>query len=747
MKLPHKLMLSSIAIIASVALVSPSLAVAEPADLPATAPTGQSIPSAPAETAGIELRAQGDAETGELDGAAVDSGSLGGSSGSLGSSSDSDGEEPPVPGVDSISARGTLELAQRSVTLTDQTAMVTVSTPTDTRAFESLFRLGESVAFAAPVEIDADPGAAAQGVTITHTFDEPIVEDEFYSIMFFNEDAGAWSAVDTTLSSDRRTLTATVDHLSLWSAIRSGAGAAADAVKVSWDAAGDGLRTVGEGVGRVLAKAPEVLYKVGSSVAGNYADAPTCTGTLPSWLATTKTTIDTPPHDYAAPVKFCAGSVSGDPERLEIKAVVNRTTPFFLEMPGQHIEVVGDASIGAAVGTALSVAKDPVSGLYKAWSDLGTRSLLPAQTATIRINKAAFDANGNSLRITARAFNPLAGGTFRVLSAAIGSATGDLSSQVALVVTGQCLGNLAVDTAKASGQLHSIVGPVANCITSSMPDALDALTGRNLLTNSAAETIKKRLALATIVAQLSQTVAETMMDYAAGARSRTMLMVAKGVYDDPADSDPSNDVAGPGVSLSGAQPIGSQSQFGRHTDFFDGRAAWVLTTGRMEHLDNPPGYSASTSLGNPGDADLSALSGGATFDAATYRVMVTPAAKYLHIEYAFATEEFPQYVNAGFNDVMAVYVNGRNCATVPGTDEPVAVDTVNDQKNSTWFASNLSGEVSPNLAFNSVTRNLKCSVPVTPGEPVEVLIAVADTGDHVLDSAVALVDGGIYSTD
>lgn len=40
---------------------------------------------------------------------------------------------------------------------------------------------------------------------------------------------------------------------------------------------------------------------------------------------------------------------------------------------------------------------------------------------------------------------------------------------------------------------------------------------------------------------------------------------------------------------------------------------------------------------------------------------------------------------------------------------------------------------------------LTCSVPVEPGEPVEVKIAVADASDAIYDSAIALLDEGIYS--
>ena len=36
-------------------------------------------------------------------------------------------------------------------------------------------------------------------------------------------------------------------------------------------------------------------------------------------------------------------------------------------------------------------------------------------------------------------------------------------------------------------------------------------------------------------------------------------------------------------------------------------------------------------------------------------------------------------------------------------------------------------------------------MPVTPGKPVTVRIALADASDGAFDSAVALLDGGIWS--
>ena len=94
---------------------------------------------------------------------------------------------------------------------------------------------------------------------------------------------------------------------------------------------------------------------------------------------------------------------------------------------------------------------------------------------------------------------------------------------------------------------------------------------------------------------------------------------------------------------------------------------------------------------------------------------------------------------------MVVRVNGTNCATVPGTSDPVSVNTINAQTNSAYYVDNATGAAGYGTSMDGLTTPLTCSVPVTPGQPVTVTIAVADSSDQVYDSAVALVDGGIWT--
>lgn len=209
--------------------------------------------------------------------------------------------------------------------------------------------------------------------------------------------------------------------------------------------------------------------------------------------------------------------------------------------------------------------------------------------------------------------------------------------------------------------------------------------------------------------------------------------------------DPSKDVLGQGVTKTADSLQGSPSQWGHLTGLDPAGASWVLSTGHAADAVNAPSFFASSEIGTPGNDRLSALSNYPTYDAAAYSVTVVPSGSTLKVRYVFASEEYPEYVGSAYNDVMAVWVGGTNCANVPGTSTPVAVNTVNSITNASYFRPNESAEVSDSVAYDGLTTPLTCSVPVTPGEPVTVTIAVADASDAVYDSAIALLDGGIWS--
>ena len=211
------------------------------------------------------------------------------------------------------------------------------------------------------------------------------------------------------------------------------------------------------------------------------------------------------------------------------------------------------------------------------------------------------------------------------------------------------------------------------------------------------------------------------------------------------DAGPGDNILGPGVTKVGDSSVGSPTQSGYLDGIVPGSRAWVLSTGEVSDAVGSPSQFASTGLGTAGDADLSQLSGFPTHDAASYTIDVVPSGTTLKIRYVFASEEYPEYVGSGFNDVMAVYVDGENCALVPGTTQPVSINTINAVTNSSYYVNNTAGTSGYQTTFDGLTKPLVCSVPVAPGVPVQVKIAVADASDYAYDSAVALIDQGIWS--
>jgi hypothetical protein len=208
---------------------------------------------------------------------------------------------------------------------------------------------------------------------------------------------------------------------------------------------------------------------------------------------------------------------------------------------------------------------------------------------------------------------------------------------------------------------------------------------------------------------------------------------------------PPDSLLGPGVTKVSESTGGSPGQWGHLDGFAPGTKTWVLSTGRITDAVGTPGVFANTDLGGPGDAGLTALAGRPTWDAAAYTVTVVPTGDMLHVRYVFASEEYPEYVGSEYNDVMAVRVNGADCARVPGGTAPVSVNTINAEVNSAYFVDNSTGAAGYSTSMDGLTKPLTCSVPVTPGQPVTVQVAVADTSDGAFDSAVALVDGGIWT--
>ena len=177
--------------------------------------------------------------------------------------------------------------------------------------------------------------------------------------------------------------------------------------------------------------------------------------------------------------------------------------------------------------------------------------------------------------------------------------------------------------------------------------------------------------------------------------------------------------------------------------------------------EGPSGWENSTNFEMPGDAELTLLSGFPTYDASVLEFDFVPQHPTVQFSYVFSSEEYSDYSNTPYNDVFAFFVNGTNCALVPGGNEAVSVNTINNGNDveggdptphhPELFRDNV--RPAPTIAsqMDGLTTMLTCTATVTPGQSNHMKLAISDASDQIFDSAVfiqakSLVSGTQLST-
>lgn len=168
----------------------------------------------------------------------------------------------------------------------------------------------------------------------------------------------------------------------------------------------------------------------------------------------------------------------------------------------------------------------------------------------------------------------------------------------------------------------------------------------------------------------------------------------------------------------------------------------VLSTGNIADAEGANTSSgAGQGLGTAGAPALDAIvKPFVTNDAAIIEFDVVTESPTFAIRYVFASEEYREYVDSEFNDVFAFFVNGANIALTPGSGQPVTINTINHLRNQGLYKDNEGGA---DTQFDGYTSTLLAVAVVEPGTTNHIRIAIADTSDSALDSAVFIDRGGI----
>jgi gliding motility-associated-like protein len=213
-----------------------------------------------------------------------------------------------------------------------------------------------------------------------------------------------------------------------------------------------------------------------------------------------------------------------------------------------------------------------------------------------------------------------------------------------------------------------------------------------------------------------------------------------------------NVLLGTGVTVSNIQFTGASSQLGR----FNGSnsniglpSGIIMSTGLISDAVGPNNSgSVGVDLNRAGYGPLANLLGGdaETQDAAVLSFNFICESDKVSFKYVFASEEYPEYVGSQFNDVFAFFIQGpgitgiQNIAKIPGTNQFVAINNVNQNSFNNFFVNNGNGSISggPSVQFDGFTRPFVAEATVIPCQTYKITIAITDVSDGIFDSAVFL---------
>lgn len=146
-----------------------------------------------------------------------------------------------------------------------------------------------------------------------------------------------------------------------------------------------------------------------------------------------------------------------------------------------------------------------------------------------------------------------------------------------------------------------------------------------------------------------------------------------------------------------------------------------------------------------GNAGLTALAGNQTYDAALLTVNFVPDGNVITMQIVFSSEEYLEWVGQGFNDIVAVWVNGTQAQLTVGSGD-ISIDNINTGSNSNLYLDNpdtLDPAAAYNTEMDGLTVTLTLKAPVTPGETNTIIFGIADTGDGALDSNLLIAGDSV----
>ncbi|WP_281856492.1 Hint domain-containing protein [Litoreibacter halocynthiae] len=216
-----------------------------------------------------------------------------------------------------------------------------------------------------------------------------------------------------------------------------------------------------------------------------------------------------------------------------------------------------------------------------------------------------------------------------------------------------------------------------------------------------------------------------------------------------------NEIFGNGATVIGASYSGWSQSSGIYSDgdsvapgATPGDTGVILSTGRASHYTNSRGQAnqdSNTSTNTPGvnnDAQFNALAGTNTYDAAILSVDFIPDGDTLSLQFIYSSEEYPEYVNSIYNDLVGVWVNGAQVSLAVG-DGVSDIGNIHATNSENLYNDNTTSDY--NTEMDGFTVTLTLTLNVIPGVVNSIRIGIADVGDSNYDSNLLIAGGSIQS--
>lgn len=227
-------------------------------------------------------------------------------------------------------------------------------------------------------------------------------------------------------------------------------------------------------------------------------------------------------------------------------------------------------------------------------------------------------------------------------------------------------------------------------------------------------------------------------------------------------------LAGPGITILNPTlscPVNANGTFTVTSSNLGLDSGIVLTTGRATSVSGNASANASTNNGAAGDPQLAALARSTTYDACKLEFDLIPKGDTVSFDYVFGSEEYNTSTCGPYNDAFAFFISGPgitgqpNIALVPGTNIPVAVNSINSGVPGSGAGTNIAnctsmGAGSPftsyyvsntgtTITYRGFTTILRAASPVQACSTYHLKLTIADAGNGLFDSGVFIKAGSL----